>query len=46
MNEVVPQDTHFYLIRLQAYRIGESEPAPLFTIDAGPSDERTAGGEV
>lgn len=46
LNENVPQDTHFYLLRLQAFRIGESAPAPLFTIEAGPSEERTAGGEV
>ena len=46
LNEVVPQDTKFYLIRAQAYKIGKSEPAPLFTIEAGPSEERTAGGEV
>jgi len=46
LNEVVPGDTHFYLLKLQAYRIGKSEPAPLFTIEAGPSEERTAGGVV
>lgn len=46
LNENVPQDTQFYLLRLQAFRIGDSAPAPLFTIEAGPSEERTAGGEV
>jgi len=46
LNEIVPQDTQFYLLRIQAFRIGESEPAPLFTIEAGPSEERTAGGSV
>ena len=46
LNENVPQDTQFYLLRLQAFRIGESDPAPLFTIEAGPSEERTAGGSV
>lgn len=46
LNENVPQDTQFYLLRLQACRIGDSDPAPLFTIEAGPSEERTAGGEV
>lgn len=46
LNENVPQDTQFYLLRLQTFRIGESKPAPLFTIEAGPSEERTAGGEV
>lgn len=46
LNEVVPKDTHFYLLRLQAFRIGGSEPAPLFTVEAGPSEERTAGGKI
>lgn len=46
LNENVPSDTKFYLIKLQAFRIGESDAAPLFTIEAGPSEERTAGGEI
>jgi hypothetical protein len=46
MNEVVPQDTHFYLIKLQAFKIGNSDAAPQFTIVAGPSEERSAGGKV
>ncbi len=46
LNEVVPADTRFYLLKLQAFRIGESDPAPLFTIEAGPSEERTAGGSI
>lgn len=46
LNEVVPNDTHFYLIHLSAFRIGESDAAPHFTIEAGPSEERKAGGDV
>jgi hypothetical protein len=46
LNENVPSDTQFYLIKLQAFRIGGSDAAPLFTIEAGPSEERTAGGEI
>jgi hypothetical protein len=46
LNEVVPQDTKFYLLKVQAFQIGDSEPAPLFTIEAGPSIERKAGGDV
>jgi hypothetical protein len=46
LNENVPSDTQFYLIKLQAFRIGGSDPAPLFTIEAGPSEERTAAGET
>lgn len=46
LNEVVPRDTKFYLLKVQAFQIGNSEPAPHFTIEAGPSIERKAGGEV
>jgi hypothetical protein len=46
LNENVPSDTEFYLVKLQAFRIGGSDPAPLFTIEAGPSEERTAAGET
>ncbi|MCI5212146.1 MAG: DUF4268 domain-containing protein [Candidatus Electrothrix sp. ATG2] len=46
LNENVPEDTQLYLLRLQAFRIGDSEPAPLFTIEAGPSEERRAGGTI
>jgi len=46
LNENVPSDTQFYLIKLQAFRISGSDAAPLFTIEAGPSEERTAGGEI
>jgi hypothetical protein len=46
LNEVVPEDTKFFLLKVQAFRIGESKPAPLFTIEAGPSIERTTVGKV
>ena len=46
LNEVVPEDTKFYLLKVQAFKIGDSEPAPHFTIQAGPSVERKAGGDV
>jgi len=39
LNQIVPEDTKFYLIRLQAYQIDNSKPAPLFTIEAGPSEQ-------
>jgi hypothetical protein len=39
LNTTLPADTAFYLIRIEAYRIGHSEPAALFTIVAGPSLE-------
>lgn len=39
LNEVTPDDTSVYLVRVEAYRIGDSPPAPLFTVVAGPSRE-------
>lgn len=46
LNEAVPEDTMFYLLKVQAFQIGDSEPAPHFTIEAGPSIVRKAGGDV
>lgn len=39
LNETLPADTSFYLIKIEAYKIDDSDPAPLFTIVAGPSAE-------
>jgi len=39
LNEILPADTAFYLIKLEAYRIANSPPAPLLTVVAGPSEE-------
>ena len=41
LNETLPADTSFYLIKIEAYKIDNSDPAPLFTIVAGPSAETT-----
>lgn len=35
LNESTPQDMSFYLIQLEAIRIGDSAPAPIFTVKAG-----------
>ena len=43
LNEALPADTGFYLVKLQAYRIAGSPPAPLLTVVAGPSE---AGREI
>ncbi len=45
LNEITPADTAFYLVRLDAYRIGDSEPAPLFTPIVAPSVEAKNLGE-
>ena len=37
LNEMLPADTAFFLIKLEAYQIDGSFPAPMFTIVAGPS---------
>ncbi|MGC9347882.1 MAG: DUF4268 domain-containing protein [Anaerolineae bacterium] len=36
----------FYLVKLEAIRIGESEPAPLLTLITGPSEEARKAGET
>ncbi len=46
LNEVVPEDTSFYLLKVQAFKIHESEPAPLFSIVAGPSHELKESGRI
>jgi len=45
LNETLPVDTAFFLIKLEAYQIDDSVPAPLFTIIAGPSVESKQIGE-
>jgi hypothetical protein len=37
LNEALPADSGVYLILLEAYRIEDSSPAPMFTLVAGPS---------
>jgi hypothetical protein len=39
LNETLPADTSFYLIKIEAYKIDGSDPAPLLTVVAGPSLE-------
>ena len=45
LNEVLPADTGFYLVKVEAVRIGDSPAAPLFTVVAGPSEEARIVGE-
>lgn len=37
-------DAYFYLIKVEAFKIGNSEPAPKFTIISGPSETATSVG--
>lgn len=39
LNEIAPLDVSFFLVKVEAYKIGDSEPAPLFTTICGPSSE-------
>jgi hypothetical protein len=39
LNEMLPADTAFYLVQVEAIQIDQSAPAPLFTVVAGPSPE-------
>lgn len=45
LNEVLPADTGFYLVKVEAVRIGDSPAAPLFTVVAGPSEAARIVGE-
>jgi len=45
LNEISPENIAFYLVRVQAFRINESLPAPFFTMVVGPSEETKAVGE-
>lgn len=46
LNEVVPEDTNFYLVQIKAFKIGDSEPAPYFNVVAGPSNEVKSRGVI
>ena len=39
-------DASFYLVKLEAIQIGDSQPAPLLTLVAGPSEAATQVGSV
>jgi len=39
LNEISPADTSFFLVKVEAYKVGDSEPAPLFTAICAPSEE-------
>jgi len=45
LNEISPPDTSFFLVKVEAYKIGDSEPAPLFTSICAPSEEAKQIGE-
>jgi hypothetical protein len=46
LNQTLPADVALYLVKLDAYRIGESPSAPLLTVVAGPSPEaKQIGGQ-
>src|SRR3989338_196472 len=38
LNECTPEDVSFYLVKIEAVKIGGSEPAPMFTIVAEPTE--------
>ncbi len=45
LNEILPADMAFYLLQIEAFRIGDSPPAPKFTVVAGPTREARQVGE-
>lgn len=45
LNELT-SDVDFYLVKIEAYKIGDSDPAPKFTVIAGPTESgKVAGNE-
>jgi len=38
LNESTPDDVLFYLVKIEAGRIGDSAPAPLFSVIAEPTE--------
>lgn len=38
LNEYTPEDIAFYLLKIEAVRIGDSAPAPLFSVVAEPTE--------
>lgn len=46
LDENTTPETTFYLIKVEAYSIDDSPPAPKFSIICGPSDEATAIGKI
>lgn len=44
LNETTPGDIKFFLVQLAAFRIGNSDLAPLFTVVEGPSRDSKAIG--
>ncbi len=45
LNENTPANLSFYLVKVEAARISDSPPAPLFTVLAGPSEQGKEVGE-
>ncbi len=45
LNQNTAADLSFYLVEVEAIRIGESPAAPLFTVVAGPSEQAKEVGE-
>ena len=45
LNESTPDGIAFYLVKVEGLRIGESQIAPLFTVQAGPDRQAKLAGE-
>ena len=39
LNEFTPADVSFYIVQIEGVRIGNSDPAPLFSVICAPSEE-------
>jgi len=38
LNEFTPEDVSFYLVKIEAVKIGDSDPAPMFSVIAEPTE--------
>ena len=45
LNETSDDDFNFYIVKLEAYKIGNSEPAPFFSVICHPSKEQKEMGK-
>jgi len=45
LNEYTPDDVSFYLVKIEAVKIGDSDPAPMFSVVAQPTETAKSVGQ-
>jgi hypothetical protein len=46
LNKSTPANISFYMIKLEVYQIGDSPPAPHFSVESSPSEQLKEAGEI